>query len=477
MRYTIIATPSPFTGKPEINLPSVFGWEPGKPFILRIPVTGERPVTYFAEGLPDGLILCENVISGTAPCDGDYEILLTVKNRLGTDAKRITLEIHPDSVLLTPLMGFTTWNAFGSDVKQDDLVSIAEKIVSSGISEYGYSYINTDSGWQSPSYGGKFDAILPNDKFPDMRAMTDTIHALGLKCGIYSTPMLHAWGCPEGIDYLAGCTTGERDVRFSSINTGIGVTHKEKNNAEQWADWGFDYLKYDWSPTDPVNAELMRKALRETGRAFGFCATVHAIPGYWEYWSEYCQSYRNGTDSLGFWGNLKEIYRSVFTFLHCPKKGHFQDLDMLDTGTFKTRFMHRDLTEDEMIFAYSLRAFFGSPIQISSTLDPLSEFEMSLYCNEEIIALNQDCAFKGIKIVHGTFEDDFNVFEKETEDGGFAYALFNAGEKNEDYSLSFDTPVALRDPWAKNNLDENKLHRISLPPHTVRILKSPVKAK
>ncbi len=150
---------------------------------------------------------------------------------------------------------------------------------------------------------------------------------------------------------------------------------------------------------------------------------------------------------------------------------------MLDTGTFKTRFMHRDLTEDEMIFAYSLRAFFGSPIQISSTLDPLSEFEMSLYCNEEIIALNQDCAFKGIKIVHGTFEDDFNVFEKETEDGGFAYALFNAGEKNEDYSLSFDTPVALRDPWAKNNLDENKLHRISLPPHTVRILKSPVKAE
>jgi alpha-glucosidase (family GH31 glycosyl hydrolase) len=67
------------------------------------------------------------------------------------------------------------------------------KMVESGIAEYGYSYVNLDSGWQH-EYGGEFDAIMPNFKFPDMKEMTDRIHALGFKCGIYSTPMLNAWG-------------------------------------------------------------------------------------------------------------------------------------------------------------------------------------------------------------------------------------------------------------------------------------------
>ena len=130
-----------------------------------------------------------------------------------------------------------------------------EKMLSLGICEYGYSYINIDSGWQG-KYGGKHDAIMPNHKFNDMKGFCDKIHSHGLKCGIYSTPMLNAFGCSMDHPLVPpGCTCGEPDDRFADERGGIGKIRKEKNNAIQWADWGFDYLKYDWRPSDPYNAD------------------------------------------------------------------------------------------------------------------------------------------------------------------------------------------------------------------------------
>ena len=160
MRYTEIAISKPFEGKPKINMAGLFGASPNKPVILRIPVTGERPVTYSAKNLPEGLTLNDNIITGMAKKEGEYKVLLTATNSLGSDFKEVTFEIKENNVLLTPLMGFTSWNAFGPDVSQQKQEMIAKKIVSSGISEYGYSYVNTDSGWQK-DYGGEFDAIMP----------------------------------------------------------------------------------------------------------------------------------------------------------------------------------------------------------------------------------------------------------------------------------------------------------------------------
>ena len=472
VRRTKIAAATPFSGAPIINLPSVYGAEPGRPFLMRVPVTGERPLNLTVNGLPDGLSLSGQIISGTVESEGKFDIEVSANNSLGSHTKIVSLEIYYGSILLTPLMGFSSWNAFASSVTQIDITDIAKRLISTGIAEYGYSYINTDSGWQSEEYGGEFDAIMPNAKFPDMKAMTDLIHSLGLKCGIYSSPMLTAWGCPDGQRLIPGCTQGERDIRFSSTNNGIGVIRKERNNAHQWEAWGFDYLKYDWAPTDPVNAELMRSELHELGRSFGFCVTVQALQCYWEYWSQYCQSYRNGPDSLSTWDNLKQIYRSVFQFLTCQNKGHFQDLDMLDFGTYRLTPAFHVLTEDEIIVAFSIRAFFGSPLQISSTLEEPEGFEISVYCNEEIIALNQDCAFTSVRQIYGEPEGDFAVFEKSTEDGGLAYAIFNMGETVREYAFVHGAETVLRDLWAKEDLASSARHVFTLYPHTVRILKT-----
>ena len=473
MRKTKIAAAEPFVGAPKINLPSVFGASPKKPIILRIATTGERPITFIAKDLPDGLRLEGNIISGSVSEAGNYDITITAKNIHGEYTKKITLEIEADNVLVTPLLGFTSWNAFGSFVSQEGLLSVAHRMVDLGVTEYGYSYVNLDSGWQH-KYGGEFDAIMPNFKFPDMKAMTDEIHSLGLKCGIYSTPMLKAWGSPIMYPSIPGCTVGAPDKRFTDMNDGIGVIRKEANNVKQWEAWGFDYLKYDWDPTDTVNAELMREELVKSSRDFGFCVTVRAMLEYHDYWSKYTSSYRSNGDSLGYWSNLIDIYKTRFKFAQYFTKGHYFDLDMLDIGTCNYDRVRRDFTEDEQIVAYTMRAFLNSPIQISSTLEDAAGFELSLYCNDEIIAINQDSAFSAPTLVlqkDGT-DGTLDIYEKRLEDGSYAYAYFNLTEDEIGMTSIFDGNSEVRDVWAKEDIARAEDLALTLFPHTVRVIKT-----
>ena len=470
-RYTEIALAKPFEGAPSINLPRVIGASAKKPIIFRIPVTGKRPVSISLENIPDGLTLKDNILQGQVERDGEYELVLTAENELGKAQKRTTLEIKPQNVLVTPLLGFTSWNAFGSDITQEKIEGIASSLVKYGISEYGYSYVNTDSGWQGV-YGGDFDAVMPNSKFPDMKKMTDNIHLLGLKCGIYSTPMLNAWGCPKELASIPGCTVGEADYRYATTNGGIGVIHKEKNNALQWDAWGFDYLKYDWAPTDPVIADMMRTELVKLSRDFGFCVTVQAYKEYGNYWSKFCNSYRSNADTNGSWKNLVEVYESYFNFASVTCRGHYFDLDMLDFGTCHQEALMNALTEDEIITQFSIRAFLNSPIQISSTLENITDFELSVYCNEEVLSINQDCAFVTPSLVVNIKEGNryLHIYEKPLEDGSYAYALFNFGEVAEELTLEKTAPVY--DLWAKREATDEEIGALTLYPHTTKIYKS-----
>jgi alpha-galactosidase len=231
MRTTKIAHASPFSGSPKINLASIFGASPNKPFLLRIPATGERPIKFSAQCLPEGLTLKENIITGCVLKEGNYEVTITAENAISKTTKIVTFEIFPNNLLVTPLLGFTTWNAFETSVSQKNVSDTAKAMIKLGIAEYGYGYVNLDSGWQH-KYGGELDAIQPNPKFPDMKAMVDEIHSLGLKCGIYSTPMLTAWGCPNEYESIPGCTVGEPDIRFPDTTGGKGTAAKEKTNVK-----------------------------------------------------------------------------------------------------------------------------------------------------------------------------------------------------------------------------------------------------
>ena len=482
MRFTEIASIKPFEGAPKINVPAIYGASPKKPFLMRIGTAGERPIKFSAENLPEGLSLRENVIEGAVLKSGKYKIKLIAENKLGRDEKCVTLEIAKDKVLLTPLMGFTSWNAFAFEgLTQEKMEYTAKRMEELGLLEYGYNYVNIDSGWQG-EYGEKYDAVMPNEKFPDMKGFCDRLHEKGIKCGIYSTPMLTAFGCSvDRIPHPLGCTQGEPDDKFSEERGGVGKIRKERNNALQWAEWGFDYLKYDWRPTDTVNAEIMRRELSKTSRDFGYSVTMRANPAYHNYWSKYCSSYRNNPDSVGNWKNLIEIYESYFDFIGYINRGHFFDLDMLDLGPsdlFEMFGFYDDknfgYTEDEQLAVYSTRAFLASPIQISGKLDSLSDFEISMYCNDEIIAINQDplaaSAMPYMIIEKG--EKKLHVLKRKLFDGSYALAVFNFGETTENPKIHLEEESRVRDVWAKRDLKTTKLIQIyEMKPHTVQIFK------
>ena len=127
---------------------------------MRIGAAGERPIKFSCENLPEGLSLRENVIEGRVSKSGKYKIKLTAKNALGKDEKCVTLEIGQGKLLLTPLMGFTSWNAFAFEgLTQEKMEYTAKRMEDLGLLEYGYNYVNIDSGWQG-EYGGKYDAVI-----------------------------------------------------------------------------------------------------------------------------------------------------------------------------------------------------------------------------------------------------------------------------------------------------------------------------
>jgi len=466
MVHRDIAKAAPFCGAPKIMTPSVIGANTGKEILYYIPVLGSRPLTVTAEGLPKGLVLEGQILSGILGEDGEFDIHISAVNSAGTAEKKLHLSVAAeDNLLLTPLMGFTTWNAFGEFVTQKNVEDTAEYMAESGLREYGYRYVNLDSGWQH-RYGGEYDAIQPNPKFPDMKAMTTKLHSMGFLCGIYSTPMLTAWGCPPEYASIPGCTRGEKDPLYTDLNGGIGKERCEENNVRQWEAWGFDYLKYDWYPTDPANAEPMKQALRKSGRAFAFCVTVDASWAYADYWNKTCNSWRQNTDSHPKWSNILARFGTLDTWAGKTAIGHFYDQDMLEIGV--TTMMGGDLclTEEEELFSYTMRAFFNSPLQLSCRLDRLTEFERDMVMNEEILAIHQDalCCYPEF----AEQKETLRVYKRKLENGDTAYAVFNTGSDAEDYPIAFCGKV--RDVWAKQDLAENTAS-IRVKAHCVRVLR------
>ena len=232
----VILTPKP-PSAPRINGPKVYGCRPGNPFIYRIPTTGERPMQFAADGLPASLRLDaeSGIVTGTAPARGEHVLTFHAKNRHGSASRAFKI-VSGDTLALTPPMGWNHWYAHHNRITDIVMREAADVMVRTGMADVGYSYVNIDGCWQNASADAKHtpdplrigpfrDAagnILPNKYFPDMGALTAYIHAKGLKAGIYSSP-------------------GPLDCAGDA-----GSYQHEEQDARQFVDWGFDFLKYDW---------------------------------------------------------------------------------------------------------------------------------------------------------------------------------------------------------------------------------------
>ena len=263
-----ILTPKP-PATPRINGPKVYGQRPGRPFLYTIPATGDRPMTFSAEGLPEGLKLDEKTgrITGSVKTASEHAVTLKAKNAKGENAKPFKIVIG-DTLALTPPLGWNSWNSWAKDVDQEKVLASAKAMVEKGLINHGWTYVNIDDAWQK-NRGAEFNAIQPNEKFPDMKGLADEIHGMGLKIGIYSTPWISSYA--EFVGGSSDDSAGKWDESMKGRDwRKDGKILFADNDAKQWAAWGIDYLKYDWNPRSKpgdVSNEVFKKQIQDMAKA------------------------------------------------------------------------------------------------------------------------------------------------------------------------------------------------------------------
>ncbi len=451
-----VLTP-PAAPEPHLTGTKVFGVRPGTPFLFTVTATGERPMTFSAQGLPAGLVMDSQTgqITGVLNQKGDYAVTFHAQNARGA-ADRAFKIVCGEQIGLTPAMGWNSWNCFAGAVSQDKVKAAADAMVSSGLVNHGWTYINIDDFWQvkgetqDPTLQGPHrDAqgrILPNPRFPDMKGLTDYIHAKGLKAGIYSSP--GPWTC-------GGC---------------VASYQHEEQDAQQYGDWGFDYLKYDWCsyggvvhgdnslPNLKKPYAVMQAALAKVPRDILYSFCQYGWGEVWRWGPELgANSWRTTGDITDTWASLYSIGFSQAGLNPYAGPGHFNDPDMLIVGKvgWGPKLHDTRLSRDEQYTHISLWCLLSAPLLIGCDMTQFDDFTLGLLTNDEVLAVDQDpLAHQAARVAQ---EGPLEVWAKDLEDGSKAVGLFNLGELPTTVTVKWSDlglkgQASVRDLWRQKDL-------------------------
>jgi len=300
-------------------------------------------------------------------------------------------------------MGWNSWNKFAGKVDDSAVRNIADAMVSSGMKQAGYVYVNIDDTWEGPR-----DAqgnITSNLKFPDMKALADYVHAKGLKIGIYSSP---------GPKTCAGYE---------------GSYGHEEQDAKTFAAWGIDYLKYDWCSASRIykNEEMravyqkMGDALKKPGRPMVYSLCQYGIDDVWKWGATVGGNlWRTTGDISDNWRSLERIGFRQFDIAQFGAPGHWNDPDMLEIG-------NGGMSADEYRTHMSLWALLAAPLLAGNDLREMSDETKSILTNAEVIAVDQDADGKPVKRISDSAASEV-VAVRPLRAGSFAVGLFNRGE-------------------------------------------------
>ena len=467
---------------PRINGASVFGVRPGSPFLYTIPATGERPMTFSTKNLPRGLKLDASTghITGNLKNKGEFNVTLRAQNALGVAEKNFRI-VCGDQIALTPPMGWNSWNCFAHAVSADKVKRAADALLKSGLVNHGWTYINIDDFWENhrdskdATLRGEFrDAkgyIVPNSRFPDMKGLADYVHGLGLKIGLYSSP--GPWTC-------GGCAASWQH---------------EEQDAETYAKWGFDYLKYDWCSygsiasgkvTNTLHVPLwgktatniagaiypytiMGKFLRKQNRDIVFSLCQYGMADVWKWGGSVSGNcWRTTGDITDTWNSMSRIGFNQDKAAPYGKPGNWNDPDMLIVGEVGWGNLHPTrLTPDEQYTHISLWCLLAAPLLIGCDMEKFDDFTLNLLSNDEVLALDQDEL--GNQATCVLTDSDIRVYEKTLADGGHAFGIFNLGATVANWELKALTQFGLsgnqsvRDLWRQKNVATVDPTKDSLP--------------
>ena len=520
-REQYIRTP-PLSPAPRLNVALRVGARPDRPFHYTIPATGDRPMSFSVDGLPAGLAVdpTRGVISGKTPSAGTYPLKIGATNSHGTNEVTVQLVIG-QQLALTPPMGWNTYNAFRMRIDDALIRRQADAMVSSGLVNFGYSYINIDDGWQGQrDHAG---AIQGNAKFPDMKALGDYLHAKGLRFGIYSSPG------PKT------CAEYEGSYGF------------EVSDARTYASWGVDFIKYDWCSYDaiahnrlaeiygallPEHADRLRAIVAErnplfasrvrprppeqsarlrelaaeferliqavdAGKRSSIIREVHIEP-YRRFGEALSSVDRDivyslcqyGMESPGEWaggvgGHLWRTTRDITPNWNAvnrisqqqvgleanAKPGGWNDPDMLEVG-------NGTLTPDEMHSHMTQWSILAAPLILGTDLTKMDSLTMSVVANHEVIAVNQDPL--GRQGRRAWVNGSTDIWTKSMADGSIAVALFNRGEAQATITvpiaeLGLDLGAApaqpIRDLWRQRDLPASNVLTAEVAAHGAELFR------
>ena len=319
----------------------------------------------------------------------------------------------PQVVAQTPPMGWNSWNYFFEKVTDKDIRNSADQIVSTGMKDAGYIYVNIDDTWE-----GERDAsgvLHTNAKFPDMKALADYVHSKGLKIGIYSGP---------GPKTCAGYA---------------GSLGHEEQDAQLYASWGIDYLKYDLCSFIPAvmmkqapndKAEQMRimiaaydkmnKALKATGRPIVFSLCQYGWDAVWE-WAPSVGGnlWRTTGDIQPNWDRIYALLEQQAGLEKYAGPSHWNDPDMLEVGNGK-------LTPAENRSHFSMWAMLAAPLLAGNDLPNMKPEIKAILTNRDVIAIDQDRLGKQASRVYS--DGEVEVWTRNLSGGAIAIAVLNAGD-------------------------------------------------
>jgi alpha-galactosidase len=406
--------------------------------------------------LPGGLKLDEQTgqITGQLNKPGEYKVTLRAHNAVGKVERLLNIVCGPQ-IALTPALGWNSWNCFASAVSADKVKAAADAMVSSGLINHGWTYINIDDFWEvhrdskDPSLQGpQRDAqgrIIPNPRFPDMKGLADYVHSKGLKIGLYSSP--GPWTC-------GGC---------------VGSYQREQLDAQQYADWGFDYLKYDWCSYGGIATNhslpelqkpyrVMRHALDQVPRDILFSFCQYGMGNVWEWGAELGgNSWRTTGDITDTWGSMAGIGFKQAGHEKFAGPGHFNDPDMLVVGKvgWGPALHPTRLTPNEQYTHISLWCLLTAPLLIGCDMTQLDDFTRSLLSNDEVLEVDQDPL--GRQAARVVKDGAFEVWAKDMENGSKAVGLFNRGPEQATVSVKWSAlglqgAQIVRDLWRQTDV-------------------------
>ncbi len=456
----ILTPPAP--PQPRIHGARMYGVRPGHPFLYRIPATGTRPITFSAKGLPKGLKLDKRsgIIGGTSPARGEYKVKLRARNSAGRTERAFTI-VAGDKLALTPPMGWSTWYMAHTDISDAMVRRQAEAMVTSRLADHGYAYVNIDDGWNikpgsdDAALGGSArDAegnLLSNKNFPDMRALTDYIHSRGLKAGVYIGP---------------GPLTC---ARFE------GSYQHEEQDARRFAEWGFDFLKYDLCSygrlmKDQNDAAELRKPYQLMGsilgmlnRDFVFNLCEYGRGKVWEWGRAVGGNFWRTTGDVGggrnadLWTNMERYGFGEAGLEKWAGPGGWNDPDNVLIGQilWRGKLVPTPLTHNEQYTWVTLWSLLDAPLVFGGDMTRLDDFTLSLLTNDEVIEVNQDPLGRQATPVYKSGKVE--VWAKGMEDGSKAVGLFNRGEDEREVvarwsDLGITGPQIVRDLWRQKDV-------------------------